>query len=82
MATSIDASRIKNTILATRSACALVALLLAGAGGCGSEGEQTYPVSGMVLWNDGQPAAELEGATVELQLKNAAVRRVSPNGEV
>jgi len=62
--------------------CALVPVILGSVTGCSSDTEKTYPVSGVVVWSDGQPATELKGATVELQLKDAAARKVSPTGEV
>ena len=50
--------------------------------GCGSPTEKTYSVEGKVVWGDGQPAAELAGGTVELQLIDQAARKVSPHGEI
>ena len=47
----------KRPWLAALTVCAV----LTGFGGCGKE---LYPVSGTLVWEDGQPATELEGATI------------------
>ena len=57
-------------------------LMLTVALGCGGKPQETYPVSGVVQWKDGKPATELAGATVELQVIEGVLLRVSPRGEV
>lgn len=47
----------KRAWLAALTVCAV----LTGFCGCGKE---LYPVSGTLVWEDGQPATELEGATI------------------
>ena len=57
-------------------------LLVGMIAGCGGDNDKTYPVTGVVVWADGQPASELRGANIELQLIDATARKVSPHGEV
>jgi hypothetical protein len=55
--------------------------LLAGAG-CKGRPQETYLVSGVLEWQDGEPAIELAGATVEFQVVDGVQIRVSPRGEI
>lgn len=55
--------------------------MLAGAG-CSGKPQETYPVSGVLRWQDGNPATELAGATVEFQVVDGVQIRVSPRGEI
>ena len=57
-------------------------LLVGAIAGCGGSTDKTYPVTGVVVWAGGQPATELRGANIELQLIDATARKVSPHGEV
>jgi hypothetical protein len=50
--------------------------------GCNRPPQATYPVKGVVKWNDGQSATELESAGIELQVIEGPAIRVSPRGDV
>ena len=64
--------------LALALAAVFIVLSLAG---CRDE-VRLYPVQGVVVWGDGQPARELAGGAVSLQVAGEAERKTSAQGEI
>lgn len=57
-------------------------ILMLVVAGCARKPQETYPVEGVVKWSDGEPANELAGGTIGLQLVEGPAIPANPRGQV